>query len=352
MANEEKKPWYKRPLVLVAIGSGFVGLSGLGIWLYKRSQNSGGDANSRTGKTGDDFDSQSGSQPPALPSPDYTKEAPSYSSSTTTSNFPIKKGSRGEFVKNLQNALIQKYGASVLPKYGADGVWGSELTKALTDNKLKTVIDNTTYTDYVTGNFNSQPSTIDPSKTTASSGIVTKVFNSIIPSWVTNPSLKIGWQLFDAAKAKNIDATITLLKQIANVNDYGTASQGFQLRPYQLIPLHRFTLVSGLFDAFSDSQDKKNKIREQLRRMGLVEHVKNSDAANYDSSWTLSGLGSVLKNVRTKMKAIITDGFNIRMEIPPHTLLGRWLSSGNGYTRFRSFDGRTLYIRSNAIQLV
>src|SRR6185503_12723614 len=97
MANEIKKPWYKRPLVLVSVATGTIGLAGLGIWIYKRvQQNSGGDENSRTGKTGDDFDSQSGSQPPALPSPDYTKSAPTYSPTTTTSNFPIKKGSRGE----------------------------------------------------------------------------------------------------------------------------------------------------------------------------------------------------------------------------------------------------------------
>ncbi len=348
MANEEKKPWYKRPLVLVSIGTGFLGLAAGGIFLYKKLKGDGGE-NVRIGKSdgGDNFDQATGKQAPQLPPP------PSYSPpTTTTSSFPLKKGSRGEMVKNLQNAIIQKYGATAFPKYGADGDRGNETQKFFDSHpELKSVIDNTTYTDYITGNFGAQSSPSQaPPKTTAPNSFVTDLIKSTIPAAITNPYIKVGWQLFDAAKAKNIQATIALLQKLNTVNDYSSASQGFQLRPYEL-PLRRYTLVSGLFDAFKSSPDNKTKIREQLRRMGLKETVKNSDPVNYDSSWALSGIGSIYKNVRSKMKAIITDGFNIRVEIPPRTLLGSWLSSGNGYTRFRTFDGRTMYVRSNAIVL-
>ncbi|MDQ3110519.1 MAG: hypothetical protein M3R17_11550 [Bacteroidota bacterium] len=215
---------------------------------------------------------------------------------------------------------------------------------------MKTAIDNTTYTDYITGNFTGQSGNTSnpPPKTTASTSIVKDLIKSVIPSWVTDPYIKIGYQLFDSAKAKNITATISLLQKLNNVNDYSSASQGFQLRPYEL-PFRKYTLVTGLLDAFKDSTTNKESLRTQFHRMGLVEHPINTDKANYESSWTLSGLGAIAKNVRTKMRAVITDGFNIRVEVPTRTLVGRWLSSGNGYTRFRTFDGRTMYVRTNAV---
>lgn len=347
MANEEKKPWFKRPLVLVSIGTGFVGLMAGGYWLYKRSKQNSGD-NMRSGKSNgaDDFDQAAGQKAPELPSPNYAAPV------TAGSSFPLKKGSRGELVKNLQNAIIQKYGATALPRYGADGDWGNETQKFFDAHpELKPVIDNSTYTDYVTGNFGSKTTgSGTATKPSSSTSYVTDLVKAVIPSWVTDPYIKVGFQLFDAAKAKNINTTITLLQKLNNVNDYNSASQGFQMRPYEP-PFRKYTLVTGLFDSFKGSAEAKTKIREQLRRIGLKETVKNSDPANYDSTWSLSGIGSSFRNVRTKMKAIITDGFNIRIEIPARTLLGRWNSSGNGYTRFRTFDGRMMYVRTNAIVL-
>lgn len=349
MANEQKKQWFKKPLVWLGIGSGVAVLVTGGLIIYKKMKGNADEKGSGKAGSMDDFDQAASRQNAELPAPSY-----STSVTTTSTAFPLKKGSRGEMVRNLQNAILQKYGASALPKYGADGDWGSETQKFFDAHpELKSVIDNTTYTDYITGNFTGSKSSgtsNPPPKTTASSSFVTDLIKSVIPSSITDPYIKVGWQLFDAAKAKNIVATITLLQKLNNVNDYSSASQGFQMRPYEL-PLRRYTLVSGLLDAFKDSTDNKAKIREQFRRFGLKETVKNSDPASYDSTWALSGPGSELRKIYTKMNAIITDGFNIRLEIPAHTLIGRWLSSGNGYTRFRSFDGRTLYVRTNAIQL-
>lgn len=71
------------------------------------------------------------------------------STTTTTSSsspsaprndkFPIAKGSRGDLVTRLQNALIKAYGASVLPKFGADGIWGNETENALKSKNEPTV---------------------------------------------------------------------------------------------------------------------------------------------------------------------------------------------------------------------
>lgn len=45
-------------------------------------------------------------------------------------NFPLKKGSKGNNVTRLQNALI-KLNPSSLPKYGVDGDFGNETEAAL-----------------------------------------------------------------------------------------------------------------------------------------------------------------------------------------------------------------------------
>lgn len=45
--------------------------------------------------------------------------------------FPLKKGSKNECVRELQQAMMNRYGITILPKYGADGDWGSETDGAV-----------------------------------------------------------------------------------------------------------------------------------------------------------------------------------------------------------------------------
>ncbi|CAN5728909.1 hypothetical protein BH11BAC7_BH11BAC7_21290 [soil metagenome] len=268
-----------------------------------------------------------------------------------SSGFPLRKGSKGEYVRNLQNAIIKYFpDKNPLPKYGADGDWGSEVQTFLEKEGLLTNIDSTIYTDYITGNFRKDGSGTksNPETTTASKpSIIKDLVKSVIPSYITDSSVRVGWQLWDTSKAKNLKATLALLQQLRSTTNYTSASSGFQYRPWEL-PFRKFTLVSGLFASFTSPSDK-NVIRKELRRMGLKETIVDSDPITYDSTWSLAGLGIAHKNIRTKMKAIISDGFNIRVEIPTRTLLGQWLGSGNGYTRFRTQDGRDMYVRTNAV---
>lgn len=55
--------------------------------------------------------------------------------------FPLKKGSKGEKVRELQNILIG-INPSVLPKYGPDGDFGSETEAALFKYLNKKSVDN------------------------------------------------------------------------------------------------------------------------------------------------------------------------------------------------------------------
>ncbi len=47
------------------------------------------------------------------------------------SGYPISKGSKGALVKRLQQYILQK-DPKALPKFGADGDWGSETDAAVT----------------------------------------------------------------------------------------------------------------------------------------------------------------------------------------------------------------------------
>jgi hypothetical protein len=57
-------------------------------------------------------------------------------SGTDTSVFPLRMGSQGREVKQLQSYLIKEFGPSELAQWGVDGVWGSE-TNAAVEKNLK-----------------------------------------------------------------------------------------------------------------------------------------------------------------------------------------------------------------------
>ena len=67
------------------------------------------------------------------------------------SDFPLSRGSKGEKVTALQEALIAKHGKAIMPKYGADGYFGIELIMALKKLKLPASINESTYNVLVQG---------------------------------------------------------------------------------------------------------------------------------------------------------------------------------------------------------
>lgn len=58
-----------------------------------------------------------------------------------SSSFPLKKGSKNIYVEQLQQALINNFGPGVLPRFGADGDWGSETETAMLRYTSKNQID-------------------------------------------------------------------------------------------------------------------------------------------------------------------------------------------------------------------
>jgi hypothetical protein len=102
-----------------------LGLTGLGLFLIFRKKPT---------DEGSDFWDKFKSPNKNTTSENNNKPKPS-----KNDNFPLKKGSFGEKVKELQRALL-KYDSNALPNYGVDGDFGSETENALFRIKgIKTV---------------------------------------------------------------------------------------------------------------------------------------------------------------------------------------------------------------------
>ncbi len=96
------------------------------------------------------------------------------SSGASTTGFPLQKGSRGAAVKVLQQALMQRYGNDILPKFGADADFDSETEIALKSKGHPTVLNESEYKSligYLTGKSGdaTAPVATLPEKTATSS---------------------------------------------------------------------------------------------------------------------------------------------------------------------------------------
>lgn len=124
----ENKTHNKRKMILIGLGvlgTGVAGFLGWNYWKNKKKANQEEDTTSF-------IDSTSANTAPAR-----------------NDDFPLKSGSKGNRVTQLQNALVKKYGASILPKYGVDGMFGKEVEAALVRAKMPTSINETNYTKLV-----------------------------------------------------------------------------------------------------------------------------------------------------------------------------------------------------------
>ncbi|MBL4863040.1 MAG: hypothetical protein JKY09_08505 [Crocinitomicaceae bacterium] len=245
----------------------------------------------------------------------------SSSSGSSSSGFPLKKGSRGTLVTNLQNALIKKYGASILPKYGADGGFGSETHNALISKGLPTVITSEIFTQIVLGSGSGSSS----SSTSSSS---------------SNSSSDIASSLHSAITKNSISTAIRALKKIKNVSSYSAVNSIFKKTRTGLV---RKTLVTALLDRFSSPSEKK-QLNQEFYRIGL----------KYDGSkWSLSGvLGIVMDQLVTIEPTKIWDESGRSLQVPKATILGEYLDANNGATEFETLDRRRLFVKTTAISYV
>lgn len=236
-------------------------------------------------------DSNSDNDAPDFPSENTSSYTPKPKPAPQRNDdFPLKKGSKGENVKALQQVLIAKLGKDILGKAGADGDFGSKTEAALKKAGLPASIDETTYNVLVKG------SSPDPSDTAT--------------------------QLYSAAVKKDFSKVITLLKTLRNTSDYKAVSDVFV--NYRIGGV-RQTLVNGLLNSFSDDKQKQG-IRLAFSNMGL----------KYDGSkWSLSGFDKVNMLITTRPTRVWKSA-KISVPVPANMVLGKEITQRGNYILFEN----------------
>lgn len=309
----------KKKIILLSVGLGAAGVLGYFGWQYfkkKKAEKKNDDVDVilNTGSNSiPDYhrpDTPTVIKPKIKTKPKLVTEPtyePTYNTETpkTSGDFPLKKGSKGDKVKTLQQALLDNYGKSILPRYGADGFFGNEMTAALKKLNLPSIVNETTFNVLVKGN----------------SGSATKD--------------DYGKLLYMAAATKNFNKVMELLKKLRNKDDYATASASF--KNYRLNGGVRQTLVNGMLNSFSN-ETQKQQIRLQFTRMGL----------QYDGNkWSLSGLDG-LALITTKPTMIWKDA-QTGVQVPANMVLGNEIANRMSYTLFEN-GGQHYLVKSNAIK--
>ncbi len=216
-------------------------------------------------------------------------------SKTGNDDFPLKKGSKGETVRRLQKALMEKYGNSVLPKYGADGDFGTETLTALKKNGLPVTIDESTFNVITGGNSESEASTAE--------------------------IVGLAESLYHAAASKSIGTVLSLLSKIKGKDHYQQVSNSFMQHRLNGV---RQTLVTGLLNSFPNEATKQ-KIRMEFLRMGL----------NYDGSkWSLSGFGG--QQIVTREPTKVWVSANKSLPVPANMVLGTEVTQKMDFTLFEN----------------
>lgn len=302
-----KKVRMKR-IIITSVAVGAAGILGYFGWQYLKKKRQARNQNDldailQTTSTSASSDYPAYTPPkPTVPSVPKTSTPPYTNSVAASSGFPLKKGSKGENVRLLQQALIAKYGKSILPRYGADGDFGSETVAALKKAGLPDSINESTFNVLTRG---------------------------------SKPDLSsLGKDLYNAATAKNYSKTLSLLKQMQSVEDYSSANEVF--KQYRLGSV-RQTIVNGLLNTFT-STAQKEVIRLEFLRMGL----------QYDGNkWSLSGFDGrpVVTTEETTVWINATDG----VKVPARMVLGSEVSRRLDYTLFEN-DGKYFLVNTKSIQ--
>ena len=301
----EKKTKY------ILIGLGVVAV-GTGAYIFYQQRKK------KQANTQRDFESAINNNTLPLPTTTSLPSKPS-SSGSSSSGFPLKKGSKGTLVTSLQKALIKKYGASILPKWGADGFFGSETVNALISKGLPTSVDSDTFTSIVLSSGSSSGSSNAPD-----------VLADDTASAISN-------KLHKGIAAKDGGIVLPALRKIRDVNHYKEVSTIFKQTKIGWVSK---TIVTALLDAFKLASNRK-KINEQFYRIGL----------KYDGSkWSLSGFLGVIDQLVTIQPTYVWNDAGHKLQVPKDTILGEYLDANNGVTEFETLDGRRLFVNTNQIR--
>jgi peptidoglycan hydrolase-like protein with peptidoglycan-binding domain len=304
------KKQQSKKIIIASIAVGAAGILGYFGWQYLKKR--------KDAKKGNDLDAILKTTSAAVNNdtnytPTYTAPKPKTTPKTSATSFtipkpaadmggfPLKKGSKGNNVRLLQEALIAKYGKSILPKYGADGDFGSETINALKKAGLPASINESTFNVLTEG---------------------TKVNTA-----------SLGKELYNAAVAKNFTKVLSLLKQMQSTDDYNAASTEFKTGRINGV---RQTIVNGLLNVFT-SASQKEAIKFEFLRMGL----------QFDGSkWSLSGFDG--RSLVTLEPATVWVSATEGVKVPARMVLGNEVSRKLDYTLFEN-NGKYFLVNTKSV---
>ncbi len=215
--------------------------------------------------------------------------------------FPLKKGSKGNNVKLLQEALIAKYGKTILPKYGADGDFGSETVNALKKAGLPSSINESTF--------------------------------NVLTQGMKADNSNLGKDLYNAATAKNYTKVLSLIKQMQSTEDYSAANEVFKQNRINGV---RQTIVNGLLNTFT-TDAQKQAIKFEFLRIGL----------QFDGNkWSLSGFDG--KSIVTTEHTTVWVNAAQGVKVPEKMVLGNEVTRRLDYTLFEN-NGKYFLVNTKSV---
>lgn len=285
--------------------------------------------------TGDDE-----SELPELPATTAVTNAAStapvvnYKPQQSDSGFPLKLRSKGQLVRDVQNALVKKYGKdNVLTKHGVDGDYGTELFDTLIAKGLPTWIDAAAYAKIMAIN---NPSTKDDPKSSGSSNSgnsQTKDGDNKDKPWDAS---RINNYLVKAIGMPNFFWTVDALKKIKNRSEYNNTNIKFSKE--RVSGGTRKTIVTAVFDTFKKSSERK-RLKEEFLRMGLKYDAKKN-------SWSLAG---VLSGIKSTIDTHVWDANGKYIPVKANTYLGQDIAVNDGVIEFVADNGKHLFVQSFSI---
>ncbi|MEY3377045.1 MAG: hypothetical protein RL463_1355 [Bacteroidota bacterium] len=241
-----------------------------------------------------------------------TKSVFNIFSSSANDSFPLKKGSRGARVRQLQQALASILGASVFQQYSPiDGIFGTGTQNALRQAGYGTSVDEA-------------------------------LFNQIVnnqPTIVFNPQ-DLAQKLYTSANAKDSNGVMSILRQIQDTTQYSAVNQS-----YKSIGFISKTIVTHLLDqAFVNDSLMKERIKAEFIRMGL-----KLDASS--GRWSLSGFAG-FRDIITITDTYVIDRNKNRIPVRRNTILGDEQQVSNGMTLFKAIDNSMALVPSDHVKYV
>lgn len=309
--------------VYILVGAAVIAI-GAGIYYFATRSSDTGEPNK------EEEEQEKPTQPTATP-----KARPRRSTSNVSSGFPLREKSKGRYVRELQQALVNRYGRGILPDWGVDGDWGSETTRALLSKGLPTIIRShamlQTIIDRIAGTSTRNTTTPTKKDNSDSSG-----------STMDNPkAISVAKNLKWHIRKRNFKGVNYFLSLIKNKVDYQTVNEFFKASD-----MHdgtRRTLVTGVFHFFRD-KFMRDLITNHFYRMGLKKR---------NGKWSLSGLGQILYNqIKAIRQTKVWNAEQLSMQVPKDTILGEFIATKRGVTKFRTIDGKELFTTTENVRYV